>query len=157
MADVWWAIIRKPNGAVHLYELGPEPYDTEFTRAKTAQSVPAPDVNGELPAGWEISLSSGEPHPELIWSKAEVAAARDQVESAAGIPGQRARIQAMLDNLDAAAAAKALPVDLLNRQYDELRRVQRAIKHAAIEDVAAALAAGTPPSRAVVHRRPAKA
>lgn len=152
MTDVWWAIIRRPdNPKVQLYELGPEPFDAELARVRTQQGIPGGWV--DIP-GWDFSVAPGEPHPELMWSKDEILAARDQLEDAAGISGQRAEAAKLRATVDAAKAA-GIPADTAAELDHAVRKLERAIRPVALSEVQAALAA-TPPSRATVHRRPVK-
>lgn len=150
MSGVWWCILVKPGGARHLYELGPEPYDVELAKVKTAQSVP--DDWAERAAGWSMSVAPGEPHPELIWSPAELNTARQQLEIAAGIPGQRDQLQALEDAL--AAARATLPPDALDAFTTTVRKARRALRTIAMSDIRDALVGQVPPSKSVVHRRP---
>lgn len=149
MTTSWWCILVKPNGTRHLYELGDEPYDTELAKVKQAQNVP--DDWMERGVGWSLSVAPGEPHPTLIWSTTELDTARQQLEAAAGIPGQRAQLQTLEDALTAARAT--LPPDALDALTTAVRKARRSLRQIPMADISNALAA-VPPSQSVVHRRP---
>lgn len=152
----WWASIERPTAQGprrFLVELGNEPDAAALAALRAEYSIPDDWMERRvIGEPWEFAVAPGEPHPERMWSNAELRAAKEQLENAAGIPQQLQAIRDLEGQLD--AAKDALPVALLKPFLDELQKARRALKQIRAEDLSVALAS-TPPSRATVKRKPA--
>lgn len=66
--SIWYALIRTPAPAVHLFELGevedPGPVWGQRREGICAE-LGVPDEWINVP-GWDVSLLEGEPHPSLL-------------------------------------------------------------------------------------------
>lgn len=158
MTDTWWAIIQRPSadGAEQiLVELGDEPDNAALVALRTEYGIPDNWLERRHTLGkpWGFSVAPGEPHPEQMWSRAELNAARQQLETTAGIPGQRDKLDALEEALTAAKAtmSPAAWEDL----RDSVRKTRRGLRQIALSEIRDQLtAAGVPPSKATVRRRP---
>lgn len=75
---MWVVIVRKPDKSLHVHELGDDPGPSDVRAVITEHGIPGNwlDVN----AGWDVQVSQGEPHPRLLWSEADIAAAQARLK-----------------------------------------------------------------------------
>lgn len=154
MSQSWWVIVRTPAGR-HLVDFGQRPPgEPEMVALRAEFGVPTDwlDRRGDLGEDWWVSLSQGEPHPELLWSPAELAAARETLEDAAGVPAKRAKLKELRDTLT--ATGDALPDSVLQGMLATVRDLDQGVRAVGLEDVRVKLARDTPPSQSTVHRKP---
>lgn len=154
----WWASIEKPRATGgsqrFLVELGDEPDDPTLAALRTEYGIPADWMERRLlDEPWQFMVSPGEPHPERMWSVADLRAARERLEDAVGIPAQLQQIRALENQLE--TAAQYMPMAALLPMLDQLKKIKHDTRQVSIDEVREAMA-GVPPTRATVKRKPPK-
>lgn len=66
----WWAVIHSPD-AVQLCELG-EPANSEELKQLLGEARELAGMPAGQPEGWDVAVTAGDPHPELVESAASV-------------------------------------------------------------------------------------